>query len=67
MEYLPTVLFHKIHMKSKDILLFLKKSNHLKSQFIHFFIEELGRADILTLLFWSDSINMKGNQVFSHD
>ena len=33
-------------MKSDEIVL-IKKNNHLKSQFIHFFIEELGRADIL--------------------
>ena len=31
-------------MKSNEIVLFLKKNNHLKSQFIHFYIEELAES-----------------------
>ena len=30
--------------ESNEIVLFLKKSNHLKSQFIHFYIEELAES-----------------------
>ena len=31
-------------MKSNEIVLFFKESNHLKSQFIYFYIEELAES-----------------------
>ena len=40
-SHLPSDLFHKIHMKSKEIILFVKKVIIRKVSFIHSYIEEL--------------------------
>ena len=41
-SHLPSDLFHKIHMKSKEIILFVKKKVIIrKVSFIHSDIEEL--------------------------
>ena len=43
-SHLPPDLFHKIHMKSKEIILFVKKVIIRKVSFIHSDIEELAES-----------------------